>query len=143
MIPGLPWDAQWHAIAQWMNVLPEKMAEVLPNKDSFELYAAAPTRVSQRALRDHGCVTAPKRGCPSHQGHDAAGALGGLRELTDRSRLLSYRYLGRLTSYARATMVLRLCYLLALVHKKETRTRLNREMTIWPTPTFTGLASPI
>jgi hypothetical protein len=44
MIPGLPWDAQWHAIAQWMDVLPEKMAEVLPNKDSFELCAAAPTR---------------------------------------------------------------------------------------------------
>jgi uncharacterized protein (DUF1501 family) len=22
MIPGLPWDAQWHAIAQWMGVRP-------------------------------------------------------------------------------------------------------------------------
>jgi hypothetical protein len=84
-------------------------------------------RVSQRTLRDRGCVTAPpKRGCPSHQGHDAAGALGGLRELTERSRLLSYKYLGRLTAYARATMVLRrLCYLRAPIHKKDTRTRLN------------------
>merc|ERR1711865_654847 len=55
-------------------------------------------------------------------GHDAAGALGGLRELTERSRLLSYKYLDRLTSYARATMVLRPCYLRAPVHKKNTHT---------------------
>ena len=37
MIPGLPFDAQWHALAEWMDVRPEKMAEVLPNKDNCEV----------------------------------------------------------------------------------------------------------
>lgn len=35
MIPTIPWDAQWHAIAQWMDVLPEAMSVALPNKDVF------------------------------------------------------------------------------------------------------------
>ena len=35
MIPTSPWDAQWHAIAQWMDVSNEQLSAVLPNKDEF------------------------------------------------------------------------------------------------------------
>ena len=35
IIPTLPWDAQWHAIAQWMGVVDHKLVEVLPNLHSF------------------------------------------------------------------------------------------------------------
>jgi len=37
MIPSMSWDAQWHGITQWMGVADEKLLEVLPNKDNFDV----------------------------------------------------------------------------------------------------------
>jgi uncharacterized protein (DUF1501 family) len=36
LIPTTPWDGVWHAIAEWMDVAPEKLVGVLPNLENFE-----------------------------------------------------------------------------------------------------------
>ena len=43
-IPTLPWDAMWHATAQWMDVNASKMAEVMPNHGNFEVGTTLLTR---------------------------------------------------------------------------------------------------
>jgi cullin-associated NEDD8-dissociated protein 1 len=35
LIPTTPWEGLWHGVAEWMDVDPEKMAEVLPNMGNF------------------------------------------------------------------------------------------------------------
>jgi cullin-associated NEDD8-dissociated protein 1 len=36
IIPTLPYDAMWHATAQWMDVDASKMADVIPHHVNFE-----------------------------------------------------------------------------------------------------------
>ena len=36
LIPTLPWEAMWNGIAEWMDVAPEHMVEVLPNIVNFD-----------------------------------------------------------------------------------------------------------
>ena len=44
LIPTLPWDAMWYGIAEWMDVEPEKMEEVLPNHPNFQVGSTLLTR---------------------------------------------------------------------------------------------------
>jgi uncharacterized protein (DUF1501 family) len=44
LIPTLPWEAMWNGIAEWMDVAPEHMEEVLPNMVNFERNSTLLTR---------------------------------------------------------------------------------------------------
>ena len=44
MIHTMPWEGRWHGIAQWMDVAPETMLEVLPLSVNFEAGATLTTR---------------------------------------------------------------------------------------------------
>ena len=43
-IPTMGWEGLWYGIAQWMDVAPDKMLEVLPNAGNFEEGTTLPTR---------------------------------------------------------------------------------------------------
>lgn len=44
LIPTMGWEGMWYGIAQWMDIAPEKIAEVLPNAENFEEGTTLPTR---------------------------------------------------------------------------------------------------
>ena len=43
-IPTMGWEGLWYGIAQWMDVAPSKILEVLPNAVNFEEGTTLPTR---------------------------------------------------------------------------------------------------
>eukprot|EP01043_Picozoa_sp_COSAG02_P000106 COSAG02_NODE_2_length_75708_cov_87.013953_9_plen_2901_part_00 len=44
MIPTMPWEGMWHGVAQWMDIAPEKILEVLPDAANFEAGTTLTTR---------------------------------------------------------------------------------------------------
>jgi hypothetical protein len=44
MIPTMPWEGMWYGIAQWMDVAPEMLLQVLPDAANFEVGTTLTTR---------------------------------------------------------------------------------------------------
>ena len=44
MIPTMPWEGMWHGVAQWMDVAPEKILEVIPDAANFDVGTTLTTR---------------------------------------------------------------------------------------------------